>query len=221
LLKGACENLVKTRGYHNTWIALLDEEGKLETCAEADLGKAFLPMIELFKRGKLTTCSQKALKQQEVVITENPLSTCAECPLAQKYSGGGAMTIRLEYNGKVYGLISVSIPTHITVDQEEQSLFKEVAGDIAFALRNIELDEERKQTEEKLQETYQKLKKTMNASIETMSKILEAKDPYTSGHQQRVSQLATAVAKELNLSPDKIEGIRVASLIYREDRPAH
>ena len=73
---------------------------------------------------------------------------------------------------------------------------------------------ERKQAEEKLQETYQRLKKTMDASIETMSKILEAKDPYTAGHQQRVSQLAIAIAKELNLSQDKIEGIRIASLIH-------
>ena len=47
-----------------------------------------------------------------------------------------------------------------------------------------------------------------------MSKIIEAKDPYTAGHQQRVSQLAAAVAKELNLSQDKVEGIRVASLIH-------
>ncbi len=214
LLKGACENLVKTRGYHNTWIALLDEEGKLKTCAEAGLGKSFLPMIELFEKGKMIICSQKALKQQEVIVTENPASTCTECPLAQKYSGEGAMTIRLEYNGKIYGLMSVSIPTHIAVDQEEKSLFKEVAEDIAFSLRNIELDKERKQAEEKLQETYQRLKKTMDASIETMSKILEAKDPYTAGHQQRVSQLATAIAKELNLSQNKIEGIKIASLIH-------
>jgi HD-GYP domain-containing protein (c-di-GMP phosphodiesterase class II) len=47
-----------------------------------------------------------------------------------------------------------------------------------------------------------------------VSKTIEAKDPYTSGHQQRVSQLATAISKELNLSPDKIEGIRIASLIH-------
>ena len=44
--------------------------------------------------------------------------------------------------------------------------------------------------------------------------MIEAKDPYTAGHQQRVSQLAIAIAKELNLPPDKIEGIRIASLIH-------
>ena len=66
---------------------------------------------------------------------------------------------------------------------------------------------ERKQAEEKL-------KKNMDATLDTISKIIEAKDPYTAGHQQRVSQLATAIAKELNLSQDKIEGIRIASLIH-------
>lgn len=66
---------------------------------------------------------------------------------------------------------------------------------------------ERKKAEERL-------KKTINATIETVSKTIEAKDPYTSGHQHKVSQLATAIAKELNLSPDKIEGIRIASLIH-------
>jgi len=65
-----------------------------------------------------------------------------------------------------------------------------------------------------LKQSEEKLKKTMDVTLETMSKIVEVKDPYTSGHQQRVSQLATAIAKELNLSPDKIEGIRIASLIH-------
>ncbi|MBE3141728.1 MAG: response regulator, partial [Thermoplasmata archaeon] len=65
-----------------------------------------------------------------------------------------------------------------------------------------------------LQQSYEKLRKTMEGAINTMSKIVEVKDPYTAGHQQRVYQLATAIAKELNLSPDKIEGIRIASLIH-------
>src|SRR5665648_35018 len=73
---------------------------------------------------------------------------------------------------------------------------------------------ERKLAEEQLQQSYQRTKKAMDTTIETMSKIVEAKDPYTSGHQQRVSQLSTAIAKELNFSKDKIEGIRIASLIH-------
>ena len=175
LLKGVCNNLIETRGYYNTWIVLLDEEGKLKTCAEAGLGKDFLPMIELLKRGKLTTCSQKALKQQEVVITENPASTCTECPLAQEYSGRGAMTIRLEHSGRVYGLMTVSIPANLAVDQEEQTLFKEVAEDIAFSIYNIELDEKRKQAEQELS----KEKTLLKTIIDKIPVLLTRYDPDT------------------------------------------
>ncbi len=60
----------------------------------------------------------------------------------------------------------------------------------------------------------EKLKKTMDATIDTMSNIIEAKDPYTSGHQHRVCQLAIRIAQEMKLPKDKIEGIRIASLIH-------
>jgi K+-sensing histidine kinase KdpD len=62
-------------------------------------------------------------------------------------------TIRLEYEGKIYALMSVSIPAHVAEDKEKQSLFKEVAEDIAFALHAMEVEEERKQAEEALRES--------------------------------------------------------------------
>ncbi|MBU4348812.1 PAS domain S-box protein [bacterium] len=71
-----------------------------------------------------------------------------------------------------------------------------------------------RKSEQELQQSYQRLKKTMDATIDTMSKIVEAKDPYTSGHQYRVCQLAIRIAQELNLPKDKVEGIRIASLIH-------
>lgn len=60
----------------------------------------------------------------------------------------------------------------------------------------------------------ERLKKTMDTAIDTMSKIVEAKDPYTAGHQRNVSQIATFIAQEMKLPQDKIEGTRIASLIH-------
>ena len=73
---------------------------------------------------------------------------------------------------------------------------------------------EQRKSEQELQQNYQKTKRAMDATIETMSKIIEAKDPYTSSHQQRVCQLATRIAQEMTLPEAKIEGIRIASLIH-------
>ena len=71
-----------------------------------------------------------------------------------------------------------------------------------------------KQVEKQLQQSYQKLQKTMEGTIYIIVKIVEARDPYTAGHQLKVSKLATAIAREMKLPQDKIEGIRRASLIH-------
>jgi len=215
LLEGACNNLIKTRGYYHTQIVLLDKEGKIDTYTEAGLGKDFLPLVKLLKKGETIPCGRLALKQRDVVIIKDPASTCPDCPLVQVCSArGSAMTVRLENKGKIYGIMSVSIPAYFITDKEEQALFKEVTGDIALGLYSIEMGKKLDKQTHDLQQSYQRIKRAMDATVETMSKILEAKDPYTAGHQQRVSQLATAIAKELNLSQDKVEGIRIASLIH-------
>jgi len=150
LLQGACDSLIETRGYHSAWVAVLDESAKAVKTAEAGLGDAFLSLLQRLKRGKLPVCGQRALGQLEVVVTEDVLSACADCPLTGRCAGKAAMTGRLEYGGKIYGLISVSIPKAVAAEKEEQDLFNEVAGDIAFALHNIEVEDARKRSEAEL-----------------------------------------------------------------------
>ncbi|MFH1939741.1 MAG: PAS domain S-box protein, partial [bacterium] len=72
----------------------------------------------------------------------------------------------------------------------------------------------RKQAEQKIKQGYEKLQRTMEATIYTISKIIETRDPYTAGHQNTVSQLAVAIAQEMKLSEDEIEGIRIAALVH-------
>lgn len=73
---------------------------------------------------------------------------------------------------------------------------------------------EGKQGEAKLQQSYQRLQKTMEDTIYTIGKIAETRDPYTAGHQNNVSQIAIFIAQEMKLPKDKIEGVRIASLVH-------
>ena len=164
LIKGICDNLIENRGYYNAWVALLDESGSLMTTAESGLGKKFLPMVEQLKRGKLTACAQRALVESAAVVTSEPASTCADCPLAKEYSGRGAITARLEHDGRVYGLLSASVPADFIIDAEEVSLFEEVVGDIALCLRNMELEEERKQVQRAAQEAESRYRDLFNSA---------------------------------------------------------
>ena len=72
----------------------------------------------------------------------------------------------------------------------------------------------RKKTEKDLENSLKKVEKTMEAAIQAISYTMETRDPYTTGHQRRVTQLACAIAKEMGVAPWQIDGIRVAGLLH-------
>ena len=73
---------------------------------------------------------------------------------------------------------------------------------------------ERKRAEEELKQTLESLRKAVGATIQVMVSAIEMRDPYTSGHQLRAANLACAIATEMGLPQDKIEGIRMAGSIH-------
>ena len=72
----------------------------------------------------------------------------------------------------------------------------------------------RKNIERELERSVKKLEKTMEATIQAISYTMETRDPYTTGHQKRVTQLSCAIAKEMGLAAWQIDGIRVAGLLH-------
>ena len=73
---------------------------------------------------------------------------------------------------------------------------------------------ERKEAEEKIEQSLKKLQKSLSDTIKAMSMIVETRDPYTAGHQEKVSKLAVAIAKELHLSDEQISGIQMAGATH-------
>ena len=63
-------------------------------------------------------------------------------------------------------------------------------------------------------ESVDRLRKALGGTVQAIASVVETKDPYTAGHQRRVADLARAMATELNLSPDQIEGLRMAGIIH-------
>ena len=68
--------------------------------------------------------------------------------------------------------------------------------------------------EEEREVSFNTLKKTLNDAINTMVKIVEMRDPYTSGHQDKVADLAIAIAREMKLGDTRIDQLRMAALIH-------
>jgi putative nucleotidyltransferase with HDIG domain len=58
------------------------------------------------------------------------------------------------------------------------------------------------------------MRKTLKETMLAVGATLEIRDPYTSGHQVRVADLACAIAIERGLSEDRVEAVRMAATIH-------
>jgi len=69
-------------------------------------------------------------------------------------------------------------------------------------------------TKDELQESLNNLQKIMTETVRAMATMAECRDPYTAGHQQRVAHLSRAIAKEMGLPLEQIEGLYWAALVH-------
>lgn len=72
----------------------------------------------------------------------------------------------------------------------------------------------RRQREEALSKSFAQLQKALRGTVKALASALELRDPYTSGHQARVTQLACAISKELGFSEEQIEGMRMIGFLH-------
>jgi len=60
----------------------------------------------------------------------------------------------------------------------------------------------------------ERLRRTVEGAVLAMGHVVETRDPYTAGHERRVAELAVAIARELGLGDEALEGLRLAALIH-------
>jgi putative two-component system response regulator len=89
-----------------------------------------------------------------------------------------------------------------------------VEAHLAMALMKAQLRNENSLLEQTVQKKTKELQDMLQGIISSMALMVEIRDPYTAGHQQRVAQLAGAIAKKMGLEPDRIEGLRIAALLH-------
>ena len=65
-----------------------------------------------------------------------------------------------------------------------------------------------------LSESYEQLEKSFKATVFTISKIIEMRDPYAIGHQLQTAELAGNIAREMDLSEEKIQTVYLSSIVH-------
>ncbi|UCD70985.1 MAG: HD domain-containing protein [Syntrophobacterales bacterium] len=100
------------------------------------------------------------------------------------------------------------------VRQGAQDYLTKGQVDSNLLVRAIRYAIERKRAGEELKRSFESLRKAMEGTIHAMAVTVEKRDPYTSGHQRRVANLAHAIAKEMRFPHEQIDGIHMAAYVH-------
>ncbi len=85
---------------------------------------------------------------------------------------------------------------------------------LSLAEMRLQLTSQNVLLEQKVEQKTAEIRDMLYASIRSMALMVEIRDPYTAGHQQRVAQLACAIAEKMGLAPTRIDGIRMAGILH-------
>lgn len=115
--------------------------------------------------------------------------------------------IPIHANHDIVGLLQINDREKDCFTLDMIRYFEGLVDSIGIALN-------RKQTEKKLQESLEQLRRAIETTIQVLVLAVESKDPYTAGHQKRTANLARAIATEMGLPSERIEGIRMSGAIH-------
>ena len=102
-------------------------------------------------------------------------------------------------------------PFAVSVNVSAQTDHRDQLVRVLWLLRDVR---EGKAEEGRLKSLLSRLKSSFHGIVDAVAEAVEIKDPQTAGHQRRVAQLAVAIAREMDFSLNRLEGIRVAGLLH-------
>lgn len=209
-----CKILVDEGPYKLAWIGSIgnDSEKKVIPVAEAGFKKGYLSSINIswgdnvYGQGP----TGRAIRECREYLMKDIMKGMDYLPWREKAKEFGyrsSIALPIESEGNIIGALNVYSNSKDAFKNEEVELFHRLTKNIAQGIYVLRLKKEREQAQKA---HYEILLKTIDAFV----LAIEKRDPYTAGHQKRVTKLAVAIAKKLGLNEERIEGLRLGALIH-------
>jgi len=119
---------------------------------------------------------------------------------AMRGEASSALCVPLKVKDRVIGVLNLSKLGGNPFAEGDLELASILCGQAAIAIENARLFEE--------------LRESFVGVIAALAAAIDAKDPYTHGHSERVARYAAEIARELGLETHEVETVHYAGLLH-------
>lgn len=151
-----------------------------------------------------------AIRTGNIMVSHDILNDSLWAPWREQAMQRGyaaAAAFPLQVNGQVLGALDIYSAEDDVFAPDMLELLTELAGDLAFGIGNFRAQAERMGILEKLEHS-------LDHAVTAIAATVEMRDPYTAGHQRRVAKLAAAIAIEMGLPVNRVQGLHMACVVH-------
>ena len=222
ILQKICQAIVQQRGYRLAWVGYVqhDESKSIKIMAHAGHDEGYLATMQLTwadtERGHGPTgrAVRSGTTQRCQDIANDPLNLPWRDE-ALKHGFASSISLALvNEDNVVFGTLTVYSDEVNTFTPAEVDLLEEMADDLSFGVQSLRTRRERDLALEKNQQQLMQLQDNLEDTVRAIATIVEMRDPYTSGHQVKVADLAAAIAKQMDLPDEQVHAIHLAGIVH-------
>lgn len=221
LLDQICRLLVDIGGYRMAWIGVPDTGDEHPVRPVASYGRVddFFDEIKIswadnrYGRGPTGT----AIRTGTIQTNQDFATNAAMIPwreAAAKRGYRSSIALPLKGTTGMLGAITIYADTACAFTETEVVLLRELTDDLVFGIETLRTRVDRDRIALENLHHDATLRSSLEDTIRAIANTIETRDPYTSGHQRRVGDLAVAIAVEMRLPQSTIHGIELAASIH-------
>lgn len=221
LLHDVCNLIVAAGGYAAAWVgyAIHDAESSVAIVAKAGDDRYLSSLGQMNWGGGLAGATPigTSLREGRPLVIRNLKTWKTRAPwkrIALSLGYHASLDLPIRIDGVLEGALEVWAPAIHAFDEEEVELFEELAANLGFGIASIRAHGKKDQTSRSLDVASLRLEQMVLDVTEVLGRVVEARDPYTHGHQERVAGLAKLIALEMGLSGEDIITVEVAGLVH-------
>jgi len=220
-LNDVCRIIRGNGEYYMAWIGFLDATEKDIVRPVAYAGPELFDYesvkINLADPHLCYTMLRSVIAAGEFQKRQNLPDDCQPCfgpPWPAARPCRSILSLPLFFDNRTMGALTIYSARADTFDEQETKLFIDLANDISYGITTLRMRVHHLRAEEQIKMSLIRAETALESTVKALGVTSELRDPYTAGHQRRVTQLASAIAREMGLTENRIDGIRVAGLLH-------